>query len=115
MVLKTLVINESFLNGELSGKQYQVAEALGIHPRTLYGKIRRTDKLTLEELNKIAVILGRDTHDFLSVVENEQESEPVETKEKETFEREMREGYLANYDFIKKSSKEWDFTLGDGL
>ena len=115
MIVKTLVINESLLKGELSGKQHQIAEALGINPGTLYRKIRRTDKLTLEELNKIALSVGRNTHDFLSVVENEQELEHEEIKEEETFELEMKEGYLANYDFIKESSQEWDFTLGDGL
>ena len=42
-------------------------------------------------------------------------SEKLAEREKEEFEREMKEGYLANYDFIKESSREWDSTLGDGL
>ena len=42
-------------------------------------------------------------------------AEKLAEKEKEELERSMAEGYLANYDFIEKSSKEWDFTLKDGL
>ena len=42
-------------------------------------------------------------------------AEKLAEKEKEEFERSMAEGYLANYDFIKKSSNEWNFTLKDGL
>jgi len=41
-------------------------------------------------------------------------SERLAEKEREEFERAMKEGYLANYDFIKESSEELDFTLGDG-
>ena len=42
-------------------------------------------------------------------------AEKLAEKEKEELERSMKEGYMANYDFIKKSNKEWDFTLKDGL
>ena len=42
-------------------------------------------------------------------------SEKLAEREKDEFEHAMKEGYLANYDFTKESSKEWDFTLGDGL
>jgi len=42
-------------------------------------------------------------------------AEKLAEKEKEEFERSMVEGYLANYDFIKKSNNEWDVTLEDGL
>ena len=81
MTVKTLVINKSFLKEELAGKQHRIAEMLGIHPNTLYRKILGGHKLTLDELNQIAVILGKDTHDFLSVAEvetdtNEQELNP---------------------------------------
>ncbi len=41
-------------------------------------------------------------------------SEKIAEKEKESLEQSMREGYPANYDFIKESSSEWDFTLKDG-
>lgn len=41
--------------------------------------------------------------------------EKLAEKEKEEFERDMAEGYLANYEFIEESSNEWDFTLKDGL
>ena len=42
-------------------------------------------------------------------------SEKLAEKENEEMERAMKEGYLANYGFIKQSSEEWDFTLGDGI
>ena len=40
-------------------------------------------------------------------------SEKLAEKEKEEFELNMKEGYIANYDFIKESSSDWDFTLKD--
>jgi len=42
-------------------------------------------------------------------------TEKLAEKENEEMERFMKEGYLANYDFIKESGEEWDFTLGDGI
>jgi Arc/MetJ-type ribon-helix-helix transcriptional regulator len=42
-------------------------------------------------------------------------SEKLAEKEHEELERAMKEGYLANYGFIKESSQEWDFTLGDDI
>ena len=71
MVVKTLVINKSFLKEELTGNQRWIAGMLGMHPNTLYRKIRDEHNLTLDELNRIAIVLGKDTHDFLSVVEVE--------------------------------------------
>ncbi len=41
--------------------------------------------------------------------------EKVAEKEKSELERSMKEGYLANYDSLKKSSSEWDSTIEDGL
>ena len=41
--------------------------------------------------------------------------EKMAEKEKEEREQQMKEGYLANYDFIKESDGEWDDTIGDGL
>jgi len=78
MVVKTLVINKSFLKEELTGKQSRIAEMLGIHPDTLYRKIRGKYKLTLDELNQIAVILGKDTYNFLSVAEVETDGDEQE-------------------------------------
>ncbi len=34
--------------------------------------------------------------------------------EQEEIDRAVKEGYAANYDFIKESSKEWDFSTEDG-
>jgi metal-responsive CopG/Arc/MetJ family transcriptional regulator len=42
-------------------------------------------------------------------------SETLAEKEKEEMEWAMKEGYMANYDSIKESSKEWNFTSGDGI
>jgi metal-responsive CopG/Arc/MetJ family transcriptional regulator len=42
-------------------------------------------------------------------------SESLAQKEREEMELAMKEGYEANYGFIKESSKEWDFTSGDGI
>ena len=36
-------------------------------------------------------------------------------KESGEMELAMKEGYKANYGFIKESNKEWDFTSGDGI
>jgi len=42
-------------------------------------------------------------------------SESLIQKEREGMESAMKEGYLANYGFIKESSEGWDFTSGDGI
>ena len=42
-------------------------------------------------------------------------SEAMARKEREEMEPAMKEGYVANYDFIKESSNEWDFSNGDGM
>ncbi len=42
-------------------------------------------------------------------------SESLAEKERGEIELAMKEGYVANYDFIKESGKEWDFTSGDGI
>ena len=42
-------------------------------------------------------------------------SEKLAEKENEEMERAMKEGYMANYGFIKESGEEWDFTLGDSM
>jgi metal-responsive CopG/Arc/MetJ family transcriptional regulator len=41
-------------------------------------------------------------------------SEKVTESEVQELEQSMIAGYTANYDFIKESSAEWDFTLRDG-
>jgi len=42
-------------------------------------------------------------------------SESLAQKERGEMELAMKEGYEANYGFIKESNKEWDFTTGDGI
>mgnify|MGYP000337890310 CR=1 FL=1 len=42
-------------------------------------------------------------------------SEKLAEKENEELERAMKEGYMANFEFIKDSGEEWDFTLEDGM
>lgn len=41
--------------------------------------------------------------------------ESLVRKEMEEMELAMKEGYTANYHFIKESSSEWDFASGDGI
>jgi hypothetical protein len=42
-------------------------------------------------------------------------SESLAQKERGEMELAMKEGYEANYGFIKESNKEWDFTSEDGI
>ena len=42
-------------------------------------------------------------------------TESLIEKEREEIELSMKQGYVANYDFIKKSNEDWDFTSGDGV
>ena len=57
------------LKGALSGKQPEIATKVGIHAKTLNRKINNKGRLHLDELNKIAEALGRDTTEFLKIVE----------------------------------------------
>lgn len=41
--------------------------------------------------------------------------ESLAEKERTEIELAMKEGYSANYDFIKESSEEWNFTSEDGI
>jgi metal-responsive CopG/Arc/MetJ family transcriptional regulator len=68
-------------------------------------------KVIIEKLDGLARRVRTNRSELIRLFVAEKLSE----KEKEEFERDMTEGYLANYDFIDKSSKEWDFTLKDGL
>ena len=40
-------------------------------------------------------------------------SESLVRKEKEGIELAMKEGYLANYGFVKESNSDWDYTSGE--
>ena len=42
-------------------------------------------------------------------------TESLAEKEKEERSAALKEGYVANYQFIRESSREWDVTSGDGL
>jgi len=65
----------------------------------------------LEKLDKLASQI----HSNRSELIRKLISDKLEEKERIEFEYNMKEGYLSNYDFIRESSKEWDFTSGDGL
>lgn len=67
--MKRVIIDRERLKGVLWGKHLIVAELLGIHKNTLSRKINAKRGLHLEELNQIAEAIGRDTTDFLKVVE----------------------------------------------
>lgn len=67
--MKQITIDFEKLKGAVWGKQPEVATTLGIHPHTLSAKMNRKSRLHLDELNKIASAIGRDTTDFLKIVE----------------------------------------------
>ena len=67
--MKEIAIDFEKLKGAVWGKQPQVATALGVHPQTLSSKMNKKSRLHLDELNVIARALGRDTTEFLKVVE----------------------------------------------
>jgi len=67
--MKQIAIDFEKLKGAVWGKQPEVATKLGIHPHTLSAKMNRKSRLHLEELNQIAEAIGRDTTDFLKIVE----------------------------------------------
>lgn len=67
--MKKVIIDMERLKGALWGKQPCIAGALGIHTKTFNRKVNNKSRLHLDELNIIAETLGRDTTDFLKVVE----------------------------------------------
>ena len=67
--------------------------------------------IILEKLDNLA----RRVHSSRAELIRRLISEKLAEKENEEMERAMKEGYMANYGFIKKSGEEWDFTLGDGM
>ena len=67
--MKKMIVDRERLKGALWGKTPQVAEALGIHPKTLSKKMNRERGLYLEDINVIAELFSRDTMEFLREVE----------------------------------------------
>lgn len=65
----------------------------------------------IEKLDKLAYQVNSSRSELIRRLISERLAE----REREEFERAMKAGYVANYDFIKESSEEWNFTLGDGL
>lgn len=57
------------LKGAVWGKQPEIATKLGVHVNTLNRKINQRGRLHLDDLNKIAVALGRNTSEFITEVE----------------------------------------------
>ncbi len=64
-MVKVVEIDFEKLRRELWGKSAQVARVLGLAPENLSRKLRGHHRLTLEELNQIALHLDRDVSDFL--------------------------------------------------
>ena len=62
---KTIEIDFHKLRRALWGKSTEVAQVLGIAPQSLSRKLQEHHKLTLDELNQIALHLGKDASDFL--------------------------------------------------
>jgi hypothetical protein len=67
--MKILTIDTEKLRGALWGKQPAIAPKLGIHHNTLSRKLNSDRGFRLDELNKIAVALGRNTMEFLKEVD----------------------------------------------
>ena len=67
--------------------------------------------VVIERLDRLARRVQKNRSELIRLFVAEKLAE----KEQEELEREMAEGYQANYEFIDKSSKEWDFSLKDGL
>jgi metal-responsive CopG/Arc/MetJ family transcriptional regulator len=67
--------------------------------------------IVLEKLDNMA----RRVHSSRAELIRRLISEKLAEKEIEEMERAMKEGYMANYGFIKESGEEWDSTLGDGI
>ncbi|MCP4669569.1 MAG: ribbon-helix-helix protein, CopG family [Deltaproteobacteria bacterium] len=67
--------------------------------------------IIIEKLDNLA----RSVHSSRAELIRRLISERLVEKENEEMERAMKEGYMANYGFIKESGEEWDFTLGDGI
>ena len=67
--------------------------------------------IIIEKLDKLAYRL----HSSRAGLIRRLISEKLAEKEKEEMTQAMKEGYMANYNFIKESSKEWNFTSGDGI
>ena len=72
-IMKQITIDYEKLKGAVWGKQPQVAAELGIHPQSLSSKLNKRIRLQLDELNKIAEALGRDTMEFLREMETDGE------------------------------------------
>jgi transcriptional regulator with XRE-family HTH domain len=69
---RLIEINFHKLRRELWGKSTEVAQVLGIAPQSLSRKLQEHHKLTLDELNRIALYLGKDASDFLLFKESTQ-------------------------------------------
>ena len=75
--MRIMEIDFEKLKGALWGKQPAVATKLGVHPNTLNRKINQKRRLTIDDLNKIAMALRRDTSDFIMEIEVEDEEAKV--------------------------------------
>ena len=69
--MKRLEIDLEKLRGAIWGRRSDVALYLGIQPESLSRKLHAERRLTIEELNKIAESLGRDTIEFVRIINTE--------------------------------------------
>ena len=63
--MKKVAINYELLKGTVAGKQQKIAQELEVSQATLSFWINNKRTLTLENLNRIARVLGRDAGEFL--------------------------------------------------
>lgn len=67
--------------------------------------------MTIEKLDRLARRISFSRSELIRRLI----SEGLAQKEREEMELALKEGYEANYEFIKESSNEWDFSTGDGI
>jgi len=80
--MKQLKIDFAKLKGLLHYKQRVAATTIGLHPDTLYRKLKGEREFTMSELNKISEFLNCDTMVFLMEVESDEKTESQRFVEK---------------------------------
>ena len=69
--MKRLVIDYEKLTGASYSRQNQLAKKLGITQPTVSRWVKGTIRLSLDDLNRLAVALGRHTTDFVVEIDDE--------------------------------------------
>ena len=118
---KTIEIDFHKLRQALWGKSAEVAQVLGIAPQSLSRKLQEHHKLTLDELNRIALHLEKDASDFLLFKESTQLDEanyPEEVimeamnvaQNVRQFVKEFKESISSTFEQLLENTSETDRT-----